>query len=118
MKDEGSPNRVDRQNNAHGPYLPAENKQQAPAQLDNDEDDIGNGWHRQSSRRDPGDRGSWTDNFAKAAHEKQHGHQTTADKCNGICTPRHKTPFIDKSDQFRSITSNDSKRADEESRLP
>src|ERR1700726_1464661 len=91
MKDEGSRNREDRQNGAQGPYLPAENKQQASAQLDNDGDDIANGWHRQSSRRDPGDRGRWTDNFAEAAQEKQHGHQTTADKCNGVRTPRHKT---------------------------
>src|ERR1700722_20405294 len=93
MKDEGSRNREDRQNGAQGPYLPAENKQQASAQLDNDGDDVANGWHRQSSRRDPGDRGRWTDNFAKAAQEKQHGHQTTTDKCNGIRTPRHKIPL-------------------------
>src|ERR1700688_1143261 len=90
MKDEGSPNRVDRHNNGQGPYLPTENKQQASAQLDNGEDDIANGWHRQSSRRDPGDRGRGSGNFAKAAHEKQHSHQTTADKSNGIGTPRHK----------------------------
>ncbi len=33
MKDEGSRNREDRLNGAQGPYLPAENKQQASAQL-------------------------------------------------------------------------------------
>src|ERR1700726_4529399 len=93
MKDEGSRNREARQNGAQGPYLPAENKQQASAQLDNDGDEIANGWHRQSSRRDPGDRGRRSGNFAKAAQEKQHGHQTTADKCKGIRTPRHKVPL-------------------------
>src|ERR1700730_5543095 len=93
MKDEGGRNRIDGQNRAQRPYLPAEDKQQASTQLDNDGDDIANGWHRQSSRRDPGDRGRWSDNFAKAAQEKQHGHQTAADKCSGLRTPRHKIPL-------------------------